>query len=86
MFYIHGHEISCQRLRDAFNYGETSRAASERKEGSVDAWANNFLPWKARLASKTTRLAVDEEAVSFSMLMVAAAGGFRVDTGDGGGV
>lgn len=89
MFYNHGHETSCQRLRDAFNCGESSRAAvaSERKEGSVDGWASNFLPWKARLVSKKARLAVDDEAVSVSMLMVAAAaGGLRVDTGDGGGV
>lgn len=57
--------------------------ASERKEGSVDGGASNFLPWKARLASKKARLAVDDGALSGSMLMLE---GFRVDTGDGGGV
>lgn len=63
---------------------ESSRTAvaSERKEGSVDGWASNFLPWRARLASQIARK--PDEAVSVSML--AAAGGLRVDTGGGGGV
>lgn len=36
---------------DAYRFGVSSRAAvaSERKEASVDGWASNFLPWKARL-------------------------------------
>ena len=59
-------------------------AAPEQK-ASVDGRASNFSPWTARLASKEARVVVDDEAVSVSMLVVAA-GGLRADTGDGGGV
>ena len=68
-----------------FIVGKAAGSGCSRAEASVDGRESNFSLWKARLASKEARVVVDDEAVSVSMLVVAA-GGLMADTGDGGGV